>query len=321
MSVEVSAAVARFLPHTLKRLSWGTGSGTAPDLTHLSRLTFLRLSNWGNVISFKLPRRLQQLELWQTPALPQLLEQEVLAGWHTTSTPEAQEQLGNMPNLKRLALEMASLGTPAVCTALAQHTQSSALELFARGAHVEHMPAALAAAGSLSSLRNLKLTMLRPPLPTGLGAVRQVTKLVVSMWRDPSNKARHRAWAKKIGCMTSLQWLSLPGHVQEAGWGPLTRLQQLRVLVVHCVGSAGEAEASIGVLLEGWGQHGLPPRLQVLCVYGMTAERAATEQLRRLRQALRGSGCELVVGVDLDEVCDPAQQLAGLPVALQQVLA
>jgi hypothetical protein len=74
--------------------------------------------------------------------------------------------------------------------------------------------------------------------------------------------------------------------------------------------------------LEGCTREALPPSLQVLAGSGMTAAKAAAWQLRRrLQQWVGSSGCQVVVGVNLDEVADPAQQLAGLPLALQQVLA
>jgi hypothetical protein len=80
--------------------------------------------------------------------------------------------------------------------------------------------------------------------------------------------------------------------------------------------------SSIVAWLEGCSREALPPQLRVLCVCGMTAQHAAAWQVRRrLQQLVGSSGCEVVVGVDLDEVCDPTQQLAGVPVALQQLLA
>jgi hypothetical protein len=66
----------------------------------------------------------------------------------------------------------------------------------------------------------------------------------------------------------------------------------------------------------------LPPRLLLLGWDAVLAEAVEGQPLRSfLRQRLGSSGCEVVVGVDLDEVCDPAQQLAGLPKGLQQALA
>jgi hypothetical protein len=72
---------------------------------------------------------------------------------------------------------------------------------------------------------------------------------------------------------------------------------------------------------EQWVLGTLPPNLRVLNWRRLSAHRAVSVQLRRRLQRLVGdSGCEVVVGADLDEVADPMQQLAGLPVALQQAL-
>jgi hypothetical protein len=76
--------------------------------------------------------------------------------------------------------------------------------------------------------------------------------------------------------------------------------------------------------VQGCSQEVLPPRLQVLGVSGVTAKHGVPGQLRRHLQRLLGSsssGCEVVVGPDLDAVGDPTQQLAGLPAVLQQALA
>jgi hypothetical protein len=59
----------------------------------------------------------------------------------------------------------------------------------------------------------------------------------------------------------------------------------------------------------------------VLGVSGMTAQQAVMWRVRRcLEQRLANSRCQVVVGVDLEEI-DPVKQLAGLPSALQHALA
>jgi hypothetical protein len=74
--------------------------------------------------------------------------------------------------------------------------------------------------------------------------------------------------------------------------------------------------------LEECRQQVLPPSLRVLGVSPVSAGQSAAWQLRHhLQQVLSSSGCEVVVGVDLDEVADRALQLEGLPAALQQALA
>jgi hypothetical protein len=131
------------------------------------------------------------------------------------------------------------------------------------------------------------------------------------------------AWAGVLGRMAGLQWLSIPDVLLGGEWSWLRGLQQLRVLVVHSRDCFyGDAPATSLPWLEECSQEALPPQLQVLGVSGMTAEQAASWQVRRrLQQLVGSSGCEVVVGVDLDEGADPTQQLAGLPAALQQVLA
>jgi hypothetical protein len=334
-SQERTLAVAGLLPPTLKRLSWKTPPTwkrktdtdmSAPDLSHLTGLTFLHLCNWEGVASAKLPPRLQQLELHDIVASPEVLleeQQEVVVGWSPTTFRDVQQRLGDLTALKRLSLDMNALAMPAVRTALAQHTRLSDLALC--NVH-ENFPAALATAGSISSLRSLTvaLHLWRVPVPPSLAALTGLTRLALSMsvMYSSGGSADHPAWAEEIGRMTGLRWLAVPQGLLGAEWGPLAGLQQLRVLVVSSFAVAVAVNtSSIQHLVEGWSQRGLPPRLQLLSIRGVSAEQAATEQIRRLRQLLRGSGCELVVGVDLDEVCDPAQQLAGLPLGLQQVLA
>jgi hypothetical protein len=326
-----AAAVAGLLPLALERLSWCAGpASAAPDLSHLTGVTFLHLPSGSHVTSAKLPPRLQQLELgdirWSPGALEE--QQRVLVGLRPNLGTGVQPQLGHLTNLKRLTLGRQELGRPAVRTALAQLTQLSALTIFDMGSRREDdLLAALATAGSISSLRSLtmSLDMVSMPVLPSLSVAKGVTRLVTCLPGSYSmgDTSQHHAWADEIGRMAGLQWLSVSDALLKPGWGPLAGLQQLRVLVVRCGGSPFKAQVCtnhLAAMVEGWGRSGLPPRLQVVCVHGMSAQ-AATEQMRRLREVLRGSGCELVVGVNLDEVCRPAQQLAGLPVDLQQVLA
>jgi hypothetical protein len=95
----------------------------------------------------------------------------------------------------------------------------------------------------------------------------------------------------------------------------LGSLKQLRVLVLH--GTGGRGSIAAGDALWQWLEHCsrqmLPPQLQLLGVPVCSAPPG-------LQQHLGRSGIEVVDGADLDEVCDPVKQLAGLPVALQQAL-
>jgi hypothetical protein len=130
--------------------------------------------------------------------------------------------------------------------------------------------------------------------------------------------------------MPALKWLSVPDVLLlEQAW--LGDLQQLQVLVLNREEQMlfPEEQARVAQVLqqvvealEGCSPQALPPTLLLLGFSHMTAEQAVSWQVRRrLRQLVGSSGCEVVVGFDLDEVCDPVKQLAGLPVALQQLLA
>jgi hypothetical protein len=126
--------------------------------------------------------------------------------------------------------------------------------------------------------------------------------------------------------MPALKWLSVPGQLLlvERPW--LGGLQQLRVLVLNrLLHKTDKPTASIleriVQQLEGSSPLVLPPRLLLLGLTGIYMHHAGSHRLcRRMRCLLNSSGCEVVVGVDLDEVADPMKQLAGLPVALQRAL-
>jgi hypothetical protein len=182
---------------------------------------------------------------------------------------------------------------------------------------------ALATAGSLSTLRHLDLQLRGMPAPKGLADLTGLTRLRLSVPDCNSDTERRQAWAAELGRMSGLRWLSVPDVLLEAGWAWLGGLQQLRVLVLNQPAVATAASGHGGLAwVDGCSTRVLPPSLRVLCWAGVDAEEAAAWRLHSgLTRRLQGSGCEVVVGVDLDEVADPAQQLAGLPVALQQVLA
>jgi hypothetical protein len=159
---------------------------------------------------------------------------------------------------------------------------------------------------------------------TGLSQWTGLTRLSVQALR--TYEAEQYSWAEQLGQLPALRWLSVPHGALQAGWGWLGSLQRLRVLAVDCraAAPAKPGGTSDTEWLEGCSPAALPPQLQVLGVSGLDSEQSAGWRVRRRLQQLLGSrGCELVlaVGVDLGEVADPAQQLAGVPVALQQVLA
>jgi hypothetical protein len=124
--------------------------------------------------------------------------------------------------------------------------------------------------------------------------------------------------------MPWLRWLSVPAVLLTADQGWLGGLEQLQVLVLSNALSSSDAQCL--QLVEWLGtcdQQQLPPRLLVLGINIIKAEQAASWKVRRrLQRHLSSSGCEVVVGVDLDYVTDPAlhMQLTGLPVGLQQAL-
>jgi hypothetical protein len=128
--------------------------------------------------------------------------------------------------------------------------------------------------------------------------------------------------------MPRLKWLSVPEELLTMVSRPwLGGLQQLQLLMLHGdpvgdgskVPDAGSVPATFAALEPGMP---LPPKLLLMGWAGRLIESEAAHPLRGwLKQRLGSIGCELVVGVDLDEVCDPVKQLAGVPEALQQALA
>jgi hypothetical protein len=327
-----SEVVAALLPPSLKRLSWsGRGVAAVPDLSHLSQVTFLRLSNWGcgRLSSSKLPPALQELQVQCTAATTEVLleQQQVLTCYrpHMMVTSNLHDDLAHLPHLRMVCLSERQLQDPAVHSALAKLDQLSELVVVgtvrSRSASPECVPPVLPAASAIRNLRRLSMYMQATPQLTGLSALSGLTQLRLQMQSGGGSAEQYSAMAAEVGAMASLQWLEVPAGCLQPGRAWLGGLQQLRVLVVHCRRGAAE-DASCACWLEGCSPQVLPPLLQVLSVDGSTAPQAAGWQVRRrLQQALSSSGCEVVVGIELREVADPTQQLAGLPVALQQVLA
>jgi hypothetical protein len=141
------------------------------------------------------------------------------------------------------------------------------------------------------------------------------------MWQISPNGL---ALVGAMGRMAGLRQLSISGAALQAGFAWLEGLKQLRVLSVHFRDTFVYCD-NLRVLQEllGWcSQESLPPKLQLLEVTGITAAWAeAWQLLHRLRDQLGRSGCELVDRRSRDDLADLAQQLAGLPAALQQVFA
>jgi hypothetical protein len=330
--------LGRLLPPSLKRLSWLPSpfvSTVGCDLSPLTQLTFLQLGFWGWKdirSSSRLPPGLQQLEVADTCETNWVVleeQREVVTAWDFQQVEEegAWQLLPGLSNLRAItasAFDLEEQGL-AAGAAFKQLTQLVSLTLSTDSwddTERRAVQAAVASAASISSLRRLHLDSRDLPAPPALAAVTQLTQLRVSAtWPPHINTEQQQAWADALGSMVGLRWLSVPGMLLAAGQAWLGGLQQLRVLVVKCRESHGQSQARSQLWREDdtWGA--LPPALQLLGVSGMSAQQAVDWQLRRrLQQWVGSSGCEVVVGVDLDEVCDPTQQLAGVPEALQQLL-
>jgi hypothetical protein len=334
------AGVARLLPLSLKRLSWEIHrSSLAHDLSHLTQVSFLRISGrpWENLSSSQLlPCLLQLGVMGIDPDHLEVLEeqQQVITALAASvlSREGVQQMVTRLPHLTTATVDAFDMYEPAAQAAVKQLTQLSSLTVTdiimpgaARGLY--GMQQAVATAASMSRLRRLHLQAntvrtICQLQPAVLAAVTQLTQLRVSMDIPSAGAEQQQAWAAAVPRMTGLQWLSLPCGLLGTNLGWSGSMQQLRVLVVCCAARLqGASLASTLPWLEGCTQQALPPRLQVLGVSGMTAQQAADWQLRRrLQQLVGSSGCEVVVGVNLDEAADPTQQLAGLPAALQQAL-
>jgi hypothetical protein len=116
----------------------------------------------------------------------------------------------------------------------------------------------------------------------------------------------------------------MPGVLLAAVQALLGSFQQLQVLDLHTLW-CNTREVSLVPQVVQWlevsGAQVLPPRLLLLGLCSDTAEDASFRQLqRRLQRVLGTSGCEVVVGTDLEQLCHPFLRLAGLPAWLQQEL-
>jgi hypothetical protein len=324
--------VAKHLQPSLKRLSWQPlGADTLPNLSHLSQLTFLQLARWPfmSLDNDWLPPGLQQLEVRHMRVAPEVLtaQQQVLVGCHVGASfpTSTQQQPSSFSKVTAASVQLQDMHLPAVKASLQR--LSSLATLRAAAVHGagdkgrKNLGVALATAGALSNLRHLDLQLKGLPAPKGLAALTGLTRLRLSVPDCNSDTERRKAWAQELSSMARLRWLSVPDVLLAAGWAWLGGLQQLRVLVLNQPVVATAASGGLA-WVDGCNPQVLPPSLRVLGWGGIDAEEAAAWQLYRgLNRRLQGSGCEVVVGVDLDEVTDPAQQLAGLPVALQQLLA
>jgi hypothetical protein len=262
-----------------------------------------------------------------------LEQQEVLTAWHADrgTVMGMQQQVGSLQRVHAATAQLGDVRHGSVHAALGLLPELATLSATSGKGQGPGLAAALARAGSLQGLRRLDLQLRGLPFPTGLSALAALTRLRVAA---PDVNIRHMteppqrcAWLREISRMEALRWLSVPAAMLETGpaaaveppLASLGGLQQLRVLALTG-DMAGDADGVVS-WLDDHNYPMVPPQLQVLGWGGVPAERAASCQLRsRLRQLLGNSECMVLVGVDLDEVADPALQLAGVPAALQQVL-
>jgi hypothetical protein len=322
-----NAAMARLLPVSLKQLSWEPSvGGGALHLSHLSQLTTLRLKKWhdDSYSSSSLPPGVRQLELdvHQLP-LEVLVEQQAklaALSWHHMS-PRLVRQLSGLCNVRTISIIASDLSSlVADGAALAQ---LPALSAVAVSGYTVTPRALRTLARSVPQLRRLDLAVSSCPVPKGLGKLTGLERLTLG-GGGGGTPAQQQTWAAQLavelGRLTRLRWLTVPCTLVGPSLGPcLGSLQQLRVLVVQWALS----DVSCVAWMQGWAPSMLPPRLLLLGVTGTAAAcHTAPGQLRRsLQQALGASGCQIVVGVDLDEVGDTDGQLVGWPHMLQQALA
>jgi hypothetical protein len=342
-------AVAAGLPSSLQRLGWDFKSTEErlPDLSHLKQLTFLQLRECHGLqpsISQLLPPNLKILEMVETSAEWHVLQeqQQVLKRYERhwpfmdlddldtlgdQDTPFS-DKVAVLSGCEALCLDLEEVEDPYFRPGLALLSNLSSLvvEVHAlmgyrdSGSWPKDLGTLLSVTGCLHTIRRLELRWDNPRALRGLASLSAVTHLKLSITTRDSSALESAVWAEEVGSMAALRYLSVPSVLLQAGQGWLGGLQQLQVLVVHS-----------GRLWEGPGEDVLwmvqpsplvlPPQLLLMGV-AITGDRNVVRRLRSsLLLRVAGSGCQVVVGADLDEVCDPTQQLAGVPLALQAVLA
>jgi hypothetical protein len=335
-----STAMARLLPPSLRRFSWEASFcvDPLPDLSHLTRLTFLQLEGCrGGALSSKhLPPHLQQLDIPYLMNPQEVPEKQLQRITGLGSCCFNTQNLSRMPKLRAISVDVDRLRGDAFTTATDGLTGLSALTVNTIGVHQGATPWALkgvlSTAASIQGLRQLSIRLGpgMPPMP-GLSRLSGLTRLAVSLGTDGGSVQQHQAWAAELARMPRLRWLSVPHVLLGLPGNPwLSHLTQLKVLQVPVrdlvlgvyvapgEGAREACEEKVQQILDGGSLRAAPPQLQLLLVTGMCTEQAASLQVRRRlqQQLVRCRGCEVVV-----VACDPTQQLAGLPEALQQALA
>jgi hypothetical protein len=346
-SLPCAPDMAQLLPPSLKRLSWHSNNHRhktmeyVPDMAHLTQLSYLQLQTFA--LGYPSPNItapvLQELELYgcyESSFEALLGQQQVLTGLNWTTFPlgprvicednNKWQDLISFSKIRTLEFDVhdCKYGVPVMC--LLERLSTVKVFVFDCPNSVggDDMEYVSLAASSFSKLRHLHLCLSNVQGLTGLSAVTGLSRLTLRDIAFGKGPSANSAWAQEVGQLQGLRWLSVPVVLLSAGAAWLGGLQQLRVLVLHC----DRKSCGAGRLGDDWwswvldaSPQGLPAQLQVLCLSGESAERAADLQLRRrLQQLVGSSGCEVVVGPDLDQLADPAQQLAGLPEGVQQVL-
>lgn len=223
--------VVDLLPASLQRLSWAASRGAqCPDLSHLTRLTFLQLRSWPlprGPLTSKLPPGLQQLELaGDCMSASQLQEQnETLTGCHGVCDEGDQLQLqSHWANLRSWSGVPASrLLSPRVGGVLQQLVKLSSLGVTTGPA--DDLQPVVSAASSLKRLRRLQLQMRGHSLAPGqLAALTQLSLLHVCgrMYFGRQGQLQVGGdWAAELGRMSRLRWLSAWGSCRCWCWGVL----------------------------------------------------------------------------------------------------
>jgi hypothetical protein len=331
--------VAKLLPASLKRLSWSSNlEEKVPDLSHLTQLSLLQLEGWQHqeaALSDKLPPGLKELQLLgvETPLGEMVQEKDILTRFDLMPWNRfAIHWLPEFPNFNHVCVGGYLYTNTQADAALRKLTNMSSLIVCA----ANHVLGGLGVLQTLvsspttySNLRSLELHVEGLQDPCGVGALTQVTRLVVTSIAH-SGEQQQRAWVAEVGRMAGLRWLSVPAVLLAVDQAWLGGLKQLQVLVLkkeHWVYVDGrhpiDVLPQVVEWLEGCSPQALPPRLLLLGFFGLWANKVGGiwQLRRRLQRALGSSGCEVMVAWDVDELADPIKQLAGLPVALQQALA
>jgi hypothetical protein len=343
-----SESFDNLLPSGLKRLVWASDRDAmyVPDVSPLTHLTFLQLA--GGACEFLRPRHLppslQLLELVgdDVPRFVIAEQQQVLSrlgavqlGALVRNEGEDDEPweepdpapaiVGGLSKLWALAVDLGDLHHWHKVPAMPQRSQLTALVLRDRGAFYpvlgSAVPEPVRMLPSMSqfavSLRRLDLDRCGCVMLPSLSLFTQLTWLRYSEAPNSSQWPPHSVVTQQLSRLPHLKWLSVPGALLNGGHGWLGDLQQLRVLVL--VGVYGSTRQVSGMDAERempWLAADnpllLPPCLLILGCDGLVR--------RHTKRLVAGSGCEVVDSGELEKACDPTQQLAGLPEALQQAL-